>query len=298
MDPDALKRIIGGIFSKSLQVRRMLQRDATEMLWLPLAEIVTMAKMLEPAVTPDQLEQAAAGLSQQDWRKPRVELGIQEGFAKWAAGYDEEPNPLITLEEPVVLELLGDAAGKDVLDAGCGTGRYALRLAQAGARVCGLDGCEEMLAVARRKAAEAGLEIDLRLGDVTHLPYPDACFDIAICALTLCHVADIRGAVAELARVLRPGGRLVVSDFHPFCLLIGWRTVFRRQEASYYIENHLHLLQDHVKAVLCSGFCITDVREEVIDERLLPSFAADVVERFRGIPLALILSATKEGKGK
>ncbi len=208
----------------------------------------------------------------------------------WLALAEESGGP--------VLELLGDAAGKDVLDAGCGTGRYALRLAQAGARVYGLDACEEMLAVARRKAAEAGVQIDFRVGNVTRLPYADASFDILVCALTLCHVADIQAATNELARVLRPGGRLVVSDFHPFCLLIGWRTVFRRQEASYYIENHLHLLQDHVKALSCSGFCITDVREEVIDERLLSSFPADVVERFRGIPLALILSATKEGKEK
>lgn len=271
----------------------MLERDATDMLWLPVAEIVSLARGLETVVTPERVAQATADLAGKQWFKPRFELGVAEGYAGWASGYDEEPNPLIVIEEPVVLELLGDVAGKDVLDAGCGTGRYAVPLAQAGASVSGLDATEEMLALAQAKAAEAGVNVDLRIGEVTRLPYPDASFDVVVCALMLCHLPDVTPAIAEFARVLRPGGKLVISDFHPFCLLIGWRTVYRRPEASYYIENYVHSIADDLHALRGSGFALRDLREELIDERLLPTFPEDVVERFRGLPLALVIAADR-----
>jgi len=293
VDHEALAVLTDGIFSKALQVRRMLRRRATEALALPVAEVVLLARRLEPAVTGAQLEAASAGLAKQRWHKPVVELDCATGYAKWAAEYDAEANPLVAAEEPVVLELLGDVASRDVLDAGCGTGRYALRLAQAGARVRGVDTSEEMLAVARGKQAESGVEVDFRLGDIGRLPHADACFDAAVCALTLSHVADLGGAIGELARVLRPGGRLVVSEFHPFCLLIGWRTSFRSAEATYWVENHPHSIQDYVSALLGSGLLLTDLREEVIDDRLTGVLSPEDVERFRGWPLALIIRAQR-----
>jgi ubiquinone/menaquinone biosynthesis C-methylase UbiE len=293
MERDILQNLISAVFSKSLQARRMLERGATDTLWLPVAEIVSLARSLEPVVTPEQIAQATTDLAGRQWFKPRIEQRIADGYAGWAAGYDEEPNPLIIIEEPVVLELLGNVGGKDVLDAGSGTGRYALRLAHTGARVAALDATEEMLALARAKAAAAGAKIDFRIGGVTKLPYPDASFDVVVCALMLCHLPDVTPAMTEFARVLRPGGKLVVSDFHPFCLLIGWRTVYRRPEASYYIENYVHSIADHVRALRSNGFTLRDLREELIDERLLPAFPEDVVERFRDLPLALVIAADR-----
>lgn len=286
--------LVDGIFSKALQARRMLDRDATEMISLPLAELVILGRRLEPMIPPEQLERAAAGLAEQRWQVPTVELSNGEGYAKWAARYDEEVNPLIAMEEPATLQALGDVAGKDVLDAACGTGRYALRLAQAGARVRSVDASEEMLAVARRKRDELGLAIDLQTAELTALPYPDASFDAAVCALALCHLPDLRPAVAELARVLRPGGRLVISDFHPLCLLIGWRTCFRRPEATYMVENYLHLIQEYVGALLATGLILTELREEIVDEHLKPIFSQEAVERFRGWPGALIIAARRQ----
>src|SRR5512132_2072125 len=62
---------------------------------------------------------------------------------------------------------------------------------------------------------------DYRLGDLAHLPFDDGAFDLAVCALALSHLPDPAPAIAELARVLRPGGALVVSDLHPTMLLLG-----------------------------------------------------------------------------
>ena len=296
MEVSALATLIDGIFSKALQARRMIQRREADRAWLPAAEIVHLSRKMEEVVTPAQLAEAEPILSAQRWHKPTTEVGVREGYDIWAEGYDAEANPLIPLEEPAVLELMGDVAGKEVLDVCCGTGRHAVRLAQAGARVCGVDGNETMLAVARKKCEHLGLRLDLHLGDVARLPYPDASFDAAVCALALCHVPDLGAPVAEMARVLRPGGRLIISDFHPFCLLIGWRTAVRQPEAVYFVENHLHMIADHVRALTASGLAVSHVREEVIDERLLDFLSPLDIERFRGWPAVLVISATKEAR--
>ena len=295
MDTNLVERLTDGIFSKALQVRRMLRRGSTEIMSLPLAEIVVLAGEVERLLTGEELERGRAAVAGQRWHKPTVELGLREGYARWAADYDDEANPLIALEEPVVMELVGDITGRDVLDAACGTGRYAIPLAQAGARVTGIDISEVMLGLARQKASEHGLSVDLRAADLRQLPFPDASFDVMVCALALCHLPELRQAVSELSRVLRPGGRLIVSDFHPFCLLIGWRTALHRADATYWIENHLHLTQDYVGALMASGLAMTDFREAVVDERAVPPLAEEDVERYRGWPAALVISAVKGG---
>ena len=78
-------------------------------------------------------------------------LPTREGYDRWAAMYDTMGNWLLELEEPEVDRALGDVAGLDVLDVGAGTGRHAIRIAAAGARVTALDFSEEMLAKAREK---------------------------------------------------------------------------------------------------------------------------------------------------
>jgi ubiquinone/menaquinone biosynthesis C-methylase UbiE len=296
MDLNLVERLTDGIFSKALQVRRMIQRGSTNVTYLPLAEIVALSQRAAELLTPEQLAEGVETVGRQRWHKPTVEMNVADGYAEWSKQYDGEveANPLIALEEPVLLDLIGDVAGLDVLDAACGTGRYALKLAEAGARVAAADASEEMLAHARRKAAERQLDLDLRLGDLQQLPFRDESFDLVVCALALCHVPDLRPAAQEFARVLRPGGRVVISDFHPYCLLIGWRTCFDRPEARYWIENHLNMVQDYVGALLSAGFVVTDLRESVVDERLAGILSEHDIERFRGWPVALVLAARKE----
>jgi SAM-dependent methyltransferase len=296
MDLNLVERLTDGIFSKALQVRRMIQRGSTEIIYLPLAEIAALSERVEALLTPDQLAEGAKTIARQRWHKPTVEMNVADGYAEWSKQYDGEveANPLIALEEPVLLDLIGDVAALDALDAACGTGRYALKLAEAGARVAAADASEEMLAHARRKAAERQLGIEVRLGDLRQLPFGDASFDLVVCALALCHLPELTPAVQELARVLRPGGRAVISDFHPYCLLIGWRTCFDRPEARYWIENHLNMVQDYVGALLSAGLVVTDLRESVVDERVAGILSEHDIERFRGWPVALVLAARKE----
>ena len=102
------------------------------------------------------------------------------------------------------------AAG-DVLEVAVGTGRN-LSFYPDGARLTGVDWSPAMLGIARQRAAALGRDADLRQGDAQALDFPDESFDTVLCALGLCAIPDDRRAVTEMARVLRPGGRLLLVD--------------------------------------------------------------------------------------
>jgi ubiquinone/menaquinone biosynthesis C-methylase UbiE len=128
-----------------------------------------------------------------------------------SAGYDAEAGGgLFAADEPVVAEYLAGRVPGVALDAACGTGRFAEFLAERGHRVIGVDSSPDMLARARRRVPEAGFGI----AGLDALPLPDDCVDVIICALALVHVPRLDPVLAEFARVLRPGGDLVISDIH------------------------------------------------------------------------------------
>jgi ubiquinone/menaquinone biosynthesis C-methylase UbiE len=108
--------------------------------------------------------------------------------------------------------------GEAVLDVGCGTGTLALEakrhVGQAG-RVAGVDPSQEQIARAHAKAARRHLPIDFQIGVIEQLPFPDQTFDVVFSTLMMHHLpASLkRQGLAEIARVLKPGGRLVIADF-------------------------------------------------------------------------------------
>ena len=144
-------------------------------------------------------------------------LGTVDGYRAWSATYDEPGNPLIEVEEPVVRAILDGLPPGRALDAACGTGRYARYLAGRGHRVTGVDSSPEMLDRARVNVPGA----EFLPGDLRSLPAPDGEFDLVVCGLALTHVAELTEVLAEFARVLRPGGHLVVSDVHLLSLYLG-----------------------------------------------------------------------------
>jgi ubiquinone/menaquinone biosynthesis C-methylase UbiE len=99
----------------------------------------------------------------------------------------------------------------DALEVAVGTGRN-LPFYPAGVRLTGVDLSPAMLAIARQRARAIGRQVDLRETDAQALPFADASFDTVVCTLSLCTIPDDRTAVAEMYRVLRPGGRLLLLD--------------------------------------------------------------------------------------
>jgi ubiquinone/menaquinone biosynthesis C-methylase UbiE len=98
-----------------------------------------------------------------------------------------------------------------VLEVAIGTGRN-LPYYPDGIRLTGVDFSPQMLQLAQRRAQELGRQVDLRLGDAQALDLPDAAYDTVVCTLSLCAIPDERRAIAEMKRVLRPGGRLLLLD--------------------------------------------------------------------------------------
>src|SRR3954469_12029226 len=146
---------------------------------------------------------------------------VEQSLAKpdihdeWEAAY-REPD-IRRLQEVAldrVVELAGPPAGARFLDAGCGTGFNAVRLAQLGFDVLAVDFSEEVLGRARANVAAAGVEDRVRLDreDLTALSLDDDSADCVLCWGVLMHVPDVERAASELVRVLRPGGSLIVCE--------------------------------------------------------------------------------------
>jgi len=108
----------------------------------------------------------------------------------------------------VLVELTAPRPGEHVLDVGTGSGGLALRAAQTGASVTGVDISEDGIARARSLAGEQEIDARFELGDAQALPYDDGAFDVVLSAFGINFAADRRAAAAELARVCRPGGRV------------------------------------------------------------------------------------------
>lgn len=137
-------------------------------------------------------------------------------FARNADRWDEIRGLHIGDEavERTMLQALPDAPVDDLLDIGTGTGRMLSVMANHAARAVGIDYSREMLAVARTNIDRQGLRnVQIRQGDIAMLPLPDDSFDVAVMHQVLHYLQSPPAAMRELARVLRPGGRLLIADF-------------------------------------------------------------------------------------
>jgi ubiquinone/menaquinone biosynthesis C-methylase UbiE len=220
------------------------------------------------------------------------ELDPRAGYARWAATYDRPGNPLITIEQPVVWRLLDAVAPGRALDAACGTGRHTAHLVETGHEVTGVDGSPEMLELARARVPDARfLE-----GDLHELPVDDGEFDLAVCALALGHCQDLRTPLAELARAVRPGGSIVLSDLHPAMSVAGGQALFEAADGSLaFVREHVHLHGEYLDAFGEVEFDIVHCieprfgPEEAGMQGMAAQFIPDAtLAAFVGLPAALI----------
>jgi SAM-dependent methyltransferase len=192
-----------------------------------------------------------------------AETDPRSGYRSWSERYDEPGNPIIAIEEPVVTSMLDPLPPGRALDAACGTGRHARQLADRGHEVLGIDASPEMLSRAAAKVPEAKFVE----GDLRQIPAQAEQFDLVVCALAIAHLPDIRAGVAELARVLRPGGRLVISVLHPLQAQLGWQAPFpdaRGRRA--FVREHTHTHADYLAAFRATGLRVRNCLEPELTE--------------------------------
>lgn len=136
--------------------------------------------------------------------------------AVWSAGNWDEVSRHLPPAGEVVLDLAGVESGMEVIDVGCGSGgTVAIPAAQRGARVTGLDVTPELFEDARRRAAEAGVEVEWVDADAADIPLPDGRFDRVMSTFGHAFAPDQEGAARELVRLCRPGGRIVAAMWTP-----------------------------------------------------------------------------------
>jgi ubiquinone/menaquinone biosynthesis C-methylase UbiE len=175
--------------------------------------------------------------------KPKLDADlrkrIRESFNEAAADEEHFPSSIDPriYHVQLIIEFFGDLAGKRVLDAGCGKGRFARVLAKRypSAKLCGLDIAEAML-----RHVPAG--VSPCAGSLTELPFATSAFDAAYATESLEHAVDIDAAVAELCRVVKPGGRIVVIDKNAEqwgrLPTPEWEKWFGRQELEKLLKRH------------------------------------------------------------
>ena len=212
-------------------------------------------------------------------------LDARTAYSCWAPRYDEE-NVVTTLENEAVRQLTPQLLGKRLLDAGCGTGRRLRGLPESTEAV-GIDLVAAMLSAGGMHKAAAA--------DVFMLPLRDGTFDVVWCRLVLGHLDDLDAAYAELARVTRPGGRIVISDFHPEAVRAGHTRSFRTADGSTAeVKHFVHDPARHRLAADKAGVQLLRHVDAAVNAQVRAGYAAvgalDKYERDFGLPLVLALS--------
>lgn len=187
-------------------------------------------------------------------------VGSVDGYRIWSATYDS-PNSAFDIDEPILQKIFDELPVGVAVDAACGTGRLADELASRGHEVIGVDSSPDMLERARDRVSSG----DFRVGDLRRLPVDDGTADLVTCALALTHVAALAPVMAEFARVLRPGGHLVLSDMHPERVLRGMIPPVRGpQGRPGRLESYRHAVGDYLRAALAAGLELQRCEEPVI----------------------------------
>jgi malonyl-CoA O-methyltransferase len=216
-------------------------------------------------------------------------LPAREGYRLWAPDYERE-TAVSFLEDQLVAGMSPPLAGRSLLDAGCGTGR---RLRDTGAETAaGIDLTPEMLA--------AGGEPGVAAADVRALPFAPGAFDVVWCRLVIGHVADAAAVYAELARVCRPGGTVLVTDFHPDAVAAGHRRTFRDAAGTVReVEHHVHPPDVQVALAAAAGLRIIERRDGQVGPEMRPFYERAgrlaAYEEQRGLRVVLALAFRRVG---
>jgi ubiquinone/menaquinone biosynthesis C-methylase UbiE len=221
-------------------------------------------------------------------RKPESDPAT--AYDRWSGSYDEQPdNLMLALDGQLFGELLSSVsiAGSVVVDIGCGTGRHwRTLLARDPARLAGYDVSTGMLSILRKKypAAETYLLHDHVLAELG-----TASCDLVISTLTLAHIPDLPAALTEWNRVLKPGGDLLITDYHPAALAKGGQRTFREGDQVIAVRNHLYPLHRVLDVTGQLGLTELSITEKKIDDSMRPYYerqnALPVYRRFLGVPI-------------
>jgi ubiquinone/menaquinone biosynthesis C-methylase UbiE len=212
-----------------------------------------------------------------------------EAYQRWAPIYPPVAhNPLMRAEQAAMAQYWPEVVGRRALDLACGTGRYSRLLANAHAgEVMSLDFCMPML-----KQVSNGTRV---CASMMNLPFAADTFDVVISGLALGHAADVQGWMAEVARVLRKGGVLLYSDFHPEAARAGLTRSFRNHEQTYSVPHCYFDVATQLHAAQEARLTVDVVHEVRVGEELREAFpkSENFYRQWDGLPIVLVVRAQK-----
>ena len=216
-------------------------------------------------------------------------VSAREGYERWAPSYpDVAGNPLMRVEQRLMLRLCPPLAGLRVLDLACGTGRYTRLLRATGAEVVALDLSAGML-----RHGPGGPRV---CADMLRLPFGAAVFDAVLSGLAIGHCHDLDAWMIEAARVLRPGGTLLYSDFHCEAARAGLTRSFSdAHQRSYTLMHACHEPEAQRRAAARAQLQVSAMLEARVGIELTEPFegSEDFYRRWHGLPLVLVVQAVR-----
>ncbi len=217
-------------------------------------------------------------------------ISTHDAYERWAPTYPPVAhNPLMRAEQDAMIRLWPDVAGLRSLDLACGTGRYAKLLADSNAsQVVALDFSAAML-------SHVGMVHRVR-ASMLELPFAAGSFHVIVSGLAAGHAPDIHRWMAEIARVLKPGGVLLYSDFHPEAARAGHSRKFTDEhQRSYAVPHHNHSVVAQRQAAAAAGLNIEAVEELRAGHELCEAFPQSEAfyRRWSGWPFVLVVRARK-----
>jgi ubiquinone/menaquinone biosynthesis C-methylase UbiE len=220
----------------------------------------------------------------------RRELEPAKAYDRWAADYDDQPgNLMIDLDEQIFTALLAgtELTGKQVADIGCGTGRHWNKILEMMPKsLTGFDVSSGMLDQLQIKFPGAVCHV---VKDHLLSQLPDNAADLLISTLTIAHIGNITGMFAEWNRVLKPGGEVLLTDYHPEALARGARRTFRTNGKHHSIVNHVYYLETVRSVAQSNGLQVVRLEERLIDQYVKHYYesqgALELYQRFQQVPI-------------
>jgi ubiquinone/menaquinone biosynthesis C-methylase UbiE len=217
----------------------------------------------------------------------------------WAGSYDDQPdNLMLALDEALFTELLNTIKikGISIVDVGCGTGRHWKKImVKEPQQLTGFDVSENMLTMLQQKFPQA----------ITHIiqndslqPLADNSCDLLISTLTIAHIENAAAALQEWNRVLKPGGCMIITDYHPAALEKGAKRTFKHGDTLVAIKNYVHTIADITTTAKQLKLSSERLIEKNINDSMRPYYekqgALAVYEAWKGTPVIYGLLLVKE----
>ena len=188
--------------------------------------------------------------------------GVRQAYDEWSRNYDTAPNKTRDLDERHTRQRLHLGEGKDIVELGCGTGKNTALWATVAHTVLAVDASSGMLARARKKVDADHVEfrqLDL-LGDWA---IPPKSADLVVVHLVLEHIEDLAAIFTRIAQTLRDGGRLLISELHPYRQLQGSGARYEDEETGEEVRvaSYLHDVSEYVGAAQQAGYSLVSIDE-------------------------------------